>query len=255
MMAEIYSDSWKISGVRGVVFDKDGTLIDSHIYWGEIIRRRASALAEELGAGPEMRERLAAAMGYDHASGRLRPEGPIALKSRAEVIKAVVQCAASGGLSLSPEKAASVFSSVQAELSGNMQGFIRPLPGVKTLLAALSAASVPCSLVTSDSAASSMEILGIMGLGGAFSAVLGRESCREPKESGLPAIEAARAMVAPPSAVICVGDAPVDVQMAEKAGLLGAVAVATGQVCPEDLKKLTPYFAGSLNEIKVGKDA
>lgn len=254
-MAAIYSDSWTIPGVRGVIFDKDGTLIDSHVYWGEIIRRRAAALAAKMGAGPGVRADLAAAMGYDSASGKLRPEGPIALKSRAEVIKAVTARAAAAGFPLSAEETASVFSEVHAGLAGNMAGLIRPLPGVRELLAALDAAGVPRALVTSDSAESSAEILGIMGLAGSFSAVLGRESSPEPKETGLPAKEAARLIGLLPSQVICIGDAPADVQMAEKAGLLGAVAVATGQVPQAELGKLTPYLADSMADIKVGRDA
>lgn len=254
-MAAVYSDSWTIPGVRGVIFDKDGTLIDSHVYWGEIIRRRAAALAAKLGAGPGLRADLTEAMGYDHASGKLRPEGPIALKSRAEVIKAVTARAAAAGFSLSAEETASVFSEVHAGLAGNMAGFIKPLPGVKEFLAALAAAGVPCALVTSDSASSSAEILNIMGLAGSFSAVLGRESSPESKDTGLPAKEAARLLGLETSQVICIGDAPVDVQMAGKAGLLGAVAVATGQVPAGELAKLTPYLADSMDEIKVGIDA
>ena len=35
-----------LSGIEGVIFDKDGTLTDSHIYWSEIIRRRANKICQ-----------------------------------------------------------------------------------------------------------------------------------------------------------------------------------------------------------------
>jgi phosphoglycolate phosphatase len=254
-MALISSGTWRIPGVKGVIFDKDGTIIDSHLYWGEIIRRRAAAVSDKLRAGPDLTAELIFSMGYDAASGRLRPEGPIALKSRTEVIKAVTGCVAAEGFALTETETEGIFSRVHGDFLGKMDAYIKPLPGAGRILSALKAAGVPCVLVTSDSAASSSEILGLLGLSDSFVAVLGRESTPEQKESGRPAMVAAELLGLPPADLICVGDAPVDVLMAGQAGLRGAVAVATGQIAEEELEKLTPYIASSLEAIKVSTDA
>lgn len=254
-MIVLKGPDWAIAGVSAVIFDKDGTLIDSHLYWGEIIRRRAHALTRRLGGGDGLREKLESVMGLDAGSGRLRPEGPIALESRAKVVGAVRAGAEGEGYGISDEAIAAVFSEVHADFSSVLAPFVRPLPGVDRLLADLRRAGVRCALVTSDSTGSSEAVLRSLGLSDAFEAVLGRESCPGPKEDGLPALEAARLLSAAPSETICVGDAPADVRMAGRAGLKAAVAVATGQIPLASLASLTPYCAESLEHIKVDHDA
>lgn len=251
-MVSICAEDWKLEDVAGVIFDKDGTLIDSHAYWGEIIRRRAAALASRLGGGPGLEPALVRTMGYDGGLGRLLPEGPIALKSRDEVIKAVLACLGKAGLGMSGEEVGAVFSSVHSEFAGGMAAFVKALPGAAGLLRSLKAGNIPCALVTSDSAAASEAILRQLGLAEFFPVVLGRESSPEPKESGKPGLAAAGLLGLPPDRVVCVGDAPMDVLMAERAGLKAAVAVATGQVPLADLRRLTPYTVNALTDLKVG---
>lgn len=252
-MTSLSSDSWKIEAVAGIIFDKDGTLIDSHVYWGEIVRRRAAALAAKLGGGASLRGGLTLAMGYDENSRKLLPEGPVALKSRDEVIKAVSDFLRGDGLAMKESEVSGVFSCVHAEFAGEMSVYLKVLPGAAELLASIQAKKIPCALVTSDSAASSAAILKHLGFSDFFSVVLGRESCPLPKESGRPGLIAAERMGLPPDSVVCVGDAPMDILMAEKAGLRGAVAVATGQVPIETLRALTPYAADALTDLKVGE--
>lgn len=251
-MISLKTDNWKISAIAGVIFDKDGTIIDSHSYWGEIISRRAKALATALGAGREFRDSLVLAMGYNSALGKLLPEGPIALKSRDEVIQVVLSHIRSAGYSMGAGEVAEKFSEVHGKFAGDMFRYVKVLPGALELLNNLKTHGVPCALITSDSAVSSAAILKHLGIYDCFKVVLGRESSPEPKESGKPALAASGQMVVSPASVICVGDAPMDITMAQKAGLKGAVAVATGQVSMEILVNLTPYTAGSLSCLKVG---
>ena len=44
MMADLYAKNWIIKNVDTVLFDKDGTFIDAHVYWGRIIELRIQAV-------------------------------------------------------------------------------------------------------------------------------------------------------------------------------------------------------------------
>ncbi|MBP0652219.1 hypothetical protein J8J40_34670, partial [Mycobacterium tuberculosis] len=61
-----------------VLFDKDGTLIDFHRLWGPRTARAIAALAAVAGR-PDLVDPLAATIGLDRATGRIRPETPMAV--------------------------------------------------------------------------------------------------------------------------------------------------------------------------------
>ncbi|MEJ6401291.1 HAD family hydrolase [Yoonia sp. 2307UL14-13] len=56
--------------IKGILFDKDGTLFDFNATWGAWTRRM---LADEVGDDPERLDRLAKVMGFDTANERFFP--------------------------------------------------------------------------------------------------------------------------------------------------------------------------------------
>ena len=54
--------------IKGIVFDKDGTLFDFNATWGAWTR---GMIATEAGDDPEKIETLANALGYDFEGGRV----------------------------------------------------------------------------------------------------------------------------------------------------------------------------------------
>ena len=90
--------------VGAVLFDKDGTIIDVHHYWSLMIRYRAEAVAEFVGTngsggehGGPMVDLLMSAMGVDGTGRRLRPEGPVGVKKRSEIVSIVGEAVRGAG--------------------------------------------------------------------------------------------------------------------------------------------------------------
>ena len=77
----------EITGIKGIIFDKDGTLTNSNIFWSEIIKRRSLEIINFTKLDVSHFSYLCKIMGLDLESNLLLPEGPIALKSRKEVIR------------------------------------------------------------------------------------------------------------------------------------------------------------------------
>ena len=81
----------EITGIKGVIiFDKDGTLTNSNIFWAEIIKRRSLEIINFTKLDVSHFSYLCKIMGLDLESNLLLPEGPIALKSRKEVIDSLI---------------------------------------------------------------------------------------------------------------------------------------------------------------------
>mgnify|MGYP001260039355 CR=1 FL=1 len=89
-MINLITDYFRLDNISGIIFDKDGTLTDSSFYWSEIIKRRSQKIVNDLFLKQIDYLDLMQVMGLDINSNKLLPEGPIAIKSRKEVILKII---------------------------------------------------------------------------------------------------------------------------------------------------------------------
>lgn len=73
-----------MTAIRGLLFDKDGTLIDFFATWGAAYRAVADEIAEAFGDAA-LADRLLRAGGYDPASATLDPTSPLACGTNDEI--------------------------------------------------------------------------------------------------------------------------------------------------------------------------
>ena len=128
---------------------------------------------------------------------------------------------------------------------------MRPILEAKPFFDLLQSNGVPMAVVTTDSVVNTRAVLAKLGLAGYFSAVVGKESSKKAKETGEPALIALHALRVVASGAICIGDAPMDVLMAQNSGCRGCIGVATGQVTSDELLRHTPYVVSSLSQLSV----
>lgn len=250
-MACLKGPGWEIKGVSGLLFDKDGTLIDSHLYWGEIVKRRAKAVQARYLPGGAIFERLCSFMGYDVNARRLLPSGPVALVSRQKVIDALMDGMRSEGLRADRIELEDIFGRVMEDFNRDILSYISVLPGTEELLREAKAEGLRLALVTSDSVVSTEKILEHTSLLKYFSSVVGRETVKEDKSTGGPALKALAELGLSGGEVAAVGDAPVDAEMASRAGLKAAILVSSGQIPAADLAKCSGFVSESLSDLKI----
>ena len=73
--------------IKGIIFDKDGTLFDFNATWGAWARNVFEA---ETAGDPDQLAPLAAALGYDLAAGRFLPESLVIASTVDEIAQAVL---------------------------------------------------------------------------------------------------------------------------------------------------------------------
>lgn len=248
--ATLAGPRWTLEGVGAVLFDKDGTVVDLHRYWGEIIRRRARAVMAHYGWEESLFPEVCGGMGLS-PEGRLLAEGPTGLASREEIIRVLCTRMASLGRDCSEQVVGEIFSAVHEKLFPAIVRFLALLPGVAEFAGALKSAGVRTAIVTSDTVPSSRASLEHLGVARHFDLVVGRDSTPEPKVSGIPARRAMEELGVSGSETVCLGDAPMDVVMGRAAGCRATIAIATGQVPLTVLRDHTPFVAPSLEQLAV----
>ncbi|HEX3029695.1 MAG TPA: HAD hydrolase-like protein, partial [Clostridia bacterium] len=174
-----------------------------------------------------------------------------ALVCREEIIRIMLQALREKKVAAKDSEISEIFAEVHKQFINDISDYTSLLPGVKNVLEALRAASVKMALVTSDSIVNTCRILEDLSIEEYFDAVIGKEATKEPKVSGIPAVEALRALKLEPEDTVCIGDAPMDALMSVNSGLRAAICVATGQTGYRELEKYTPYLLDSLQELKI----
>ena len=90
-----------------------------------------------------------------------------------------------------------------------------------------------------------------IGIEDAFDMYLGGDSNVGIKKTGKPAIYACEKLGLIPENVISIGDAKMDFDMAQRAGLKGSILVSTGQNTIQQLKKISETSIPSLDYLSI----
>lgn len=185
--------------VSGIVFDLDGTLVDSvDTIW------RAS----------------------DHvlrANDYRGLERKFVIELMGKTIYDLFLKAEPG---LSQEQQLKLFEDYKKEYM-KFIGHTRLLPSVRETLKIIRAMGIKTAIVTTKSRENAEKILSYFNLRGYFDVVIGFEDVNEHKPSREPVLKAVNAIGLTPSEVIVVGDTDVDIRAGREAGAV-TVAVKTG---------------------------
>jgi phosphoglycolate phosphatase len=194
-----YYNGWfmtapKFSSVRALIFDLDGTLIDSQ----RDLIRSVNAMLHELG-----REQLH----EDTISGYIGHGAP----------QLVGRALGNAATEQERERALKFFL---AYYEDHKMDSTCPYPGVPEALQQL--AAFPMAILTNKPVRISVRILDELGLAKYFRAVYGGNSFETKKPDPLGAQKILREFGAAPAEAILIGDSEVDVQTARNAGTLAA---------------------------------
>ncbi|MBP7003283.1 MAG: HAD family hydrolase [Amaricoccus sp.] len=211
-------------GIRGIVFDKDGTLFDFQATWGYWC---AGFIRELAGTDEIHAAALAAALGFDRAAGRFHPASPVIAGTMEVVIAAALNA-------LPGIEEAGLRRRVLETTAAAPQVEAAPLAA---LLDRLRGAGMTLGLATNDAEAPARAHLARAGVLDRFAFVAGYDSGHGGKpEPGM--LEAfCRATGLPSAACAMVGDSAHDLASGRAAGM-ATVGVLTGPATAADLAPL-----------------
>ncbi|CAM4326000.1 HAD family hydrolase [Paenibacillus tarimensis] len=213
------SASWP---VRGIIFDKDGTLLDFQYMWG----RWTLILLEKLkacGGTPDWHAALGITVTGDTVVHD--PDGPLAMASNEQTIAILAWHLYRGGLPWN--RALSYVSEAVMETNRELEELrpVQPMPGLLLFLERCKAAGVKMAVATSDDTAMAEQHLGWLGIRHYFEAVIGADRVKRGKPHPDMAVLACLELGLQPEETVMIGDTKADIQMAAEAGMQAGIMI------------------------------
>ena len=229
--------------VRGILFDKDGTLIDFRATWVPAYRGVADELADRLGGGGPLAATLLARQGFDVTPGEFAEDSPL-LWDTNEAIAAA--------WSAGPEVAGriDVLEVVLRHFADVGRYPPQPVGDVPALLGRLRRRGLALGVATMDDTEIAHVHLRHLGIAEQLDFVVGADAGHGAKPGPGMALAFCAACGLEPAEVIVVGDTPADLRMARNAGCAGAIAVLTGAMPARALAELADHVLPSIQDLE-----
>jgi phosphoglycolate phosphatase len=222
-----------------VIFDKDGTLIDVHYYWGGMVELRAKMLSKKY-VKPQQQAQatreLMSNMGIDLNSGKIKFTGPVGIKPREFIINTAYQTIKRYFYAITLEQVSSVFKEIDVYSQTHLAQLVKPLPGVETLLMTLKQKKIKISIATTDLTNRAKLAMDSIGLGHYFDNIAGADLVENAKPSPDLVHYLCEEMSIKVENTLVIGDSIVDLNMAEAAAVR-FIGVKTGLHSPEFLQR------------------
>jgi phosphoglycolate phosphatase len=228
-----------LSSIRGILFDKDGTLIDFNRTWFGLIM----TLARQASSGDETAARvLTERGGYDWQQQRFVGGSVVAAGTIADLVDLWHPELPEPGRR---SRIASYDGFFVEEGARRAAGF----EGLRETLQTLNARGFQLGIATNDSEAGARATAAALGLTALFHSIIGYDSVVQPKPwpDQLHLFAARTGLAA--SAVAMVGDNTHDLEMAHAAGAGLAIGVLSGNSTREELAELADIIVDSVADL------
>lgn len=213
-----------MTGLKGVLFDKDGTLFDFNATWAPWARQ----FLERAGEGDHDRSRwLGTVLGYDYDAGVFAPDSVVIAHSNAEIADVLAP-------HLGRQGADALMQRLTEESAAAPMAEAVPLA---PLMAGLRGRGLRLGVATNDAEAPAQAHLAASGLTGLMDFVAGFDSGHGAKPAPGMLLAFARMTGLAPGDIAMVGDSRHDLQAGRTAGMV-TVAVLTGLAPAEELAPL-----------------
>ncbi|CAI6086225.1 HAD family hydrolase [Cohnella sp. JJ-181] len=218
--------------IDGILFDKDGTLLDFIYTWGnwseQLLARFSAALRE--------RELPPVGIDLDALWGALRSEdgavadydrsGPLAMGTVDEMLAILAWQGYRSGLSWAEAKTLAADAKRWADERLAATRAARLLPGVLDFLDKCRQAGIPLAVVTADETEAAARHLDWLGIRERFAAIVGTDQVERGKPYPDMALLAAERLGLRGGRFAVIGDTLGDMRMAKEAGAAAAILIA-----------------------------
>ena len=249
--AELNIDGSVLSGVGLVVFDKDGTLIDVHAYWANMVRLRSDIMGRRLNLSGKEISGLMEAMGVDVDRMRVKRTGPVGIKRRDVVLRAGADYLHANGFGDQRDALVDAFAETDRLSVARLDELIQPIDGLYALVNGLVACGCRVAVATTDRTDRATLALRHLKIASSIDFVAGADIVNAPKPAPDILHLVCERLGVLVEHTVMVGDSVCDVQAGVNAGCQASVGVTSGLTEAQELREITPLVVRSIADITV----
>lgn len=217
----------------GILFDKDGTLLDLMATWGKWAELVLHRIEEHLAVmGSEFVTDMSKVFGTIHdKDGTLigyDPAGPLTMATEEQSYGILAWQLYAAGVPWNEALARVTDITKEAMYELRRRRIAEPVKGLHPFLEQCCAASLKLGVVTSDGSKTTEEHLEWLGVTDFFGAVVTRDRVRSGKPAPEMAEVACLELDVAPEGTIIIGDSNADMQMGKGAGLSLTIGISSG---------------------------
>ena len=225
--------------IRGVLFDKDGTLIDVNGTWVPIYRR---LLCEQFDIDVSQAEALMQRVGYNPATDGFFANSILASGTTRQLVENWWPDLDHAGMQ-------DKLRMIDVDYAPLSKSLLKPLMPLAPLLRELKAMKLRVGVATNDSHYSAINHMTHLGVVDLFDAVIAADTVPVPKPSGDMIRKFAKSMGLKAAEIAMVGDNSHDMEEARNGGAGLAIAVLTGNAAHDEIAHLADHTVASIAEL------
>jgi phosphoglycolate phosphatase len=225
--------------IKGILFDKDGTLVDFNATWLSI----ADFMAMDAAEGDRWKaDRLLAAAGFDFVAKRFKPDSIFASGTNMDVVELWFP-------RLSDEDQMLAVARFNEITSVQGSSMAVALPGIVAALTALHKRAYRLGVATNDSTAGAEKTMVTLGVAQLFDAAYGYDAVANPKPAPDTILAFCDLTGLRPAEIAMVGDNRHDLEMARAGGCGLAIGVLSGTGTRESLSAIADVVLDSVADL------
>ena len=225
--------------IKGILFDKDGTLIEVNGTWVPLYK---SGLPAAFGHSAEEVLELLQRAGYDVETDGFKAGSVLAAGTTEQLVKVWWP-------ELSPEHHRARVYFINNEIAPKAKTFVKPLMDLAPVFDELHAMGMVLGLGTNDSEASGRSHMTHLDVHHYFDVMIGADSVEIPKPSGQMIEMFAKATKLEPHEIAMVGDNSHDMDEARAGGAGLAIGVLSGNAGHDDIAHLADHVLDSVADL------
>ena len=225
--------------MRGVLFDKDGTLIDFNATWLPLYREAARRLSD---GDHERAEDMLASTGYDRATGQFASGSVLTVGTTDQMISVWRPDLGGSALETAIAETDRMFAERAAE-------HVTPITDLAQLFSRLKNDGFHLGIATNDCTEAAVACFEHLGLASQLDYITGYDGVERAKPAADMGLAFAAACDIAPDGVVVVGDNPHDLEMGVAAGAGFNIGVLSGTSLAEDFAHVADVVLNSVAEL------